>query len=497
MGWVTAGSELDVARDILAAEDMGRCIRYMRPGADDRRALINEAIVFYASTNKVYGGLDARAVEETATRYRFVDRPSGIDEHEALDFHSPYGCSKGCGDQYVRDYARMYGLRTVVFRQSCIYGTRQFGVEDQGWVAHFCLAARFSRPLTIYGNGKQVRDVLFVEDLVAAYDVIIPRGGKGLIERISRDARVPVIKHLDGICHVYVDDRADLDKALAVAMNAKTQRYGTCNTMETLLVAAGVAGEFLPRVGAALAAAGVKLRGCERTRAVLGSALPATEADWDTEYLAPILAIRVVDGLDAAIDHIERHGSHHTDSIVTEDYGRARRFLREVDSSSVMVNASTRFADGFEYGLGAEHVLVGVEVGVDVADVAPVHLRLPGLDARDGVGGEIIGEEPLVTLDGREVGLYFVEPNDYFAELALIDNEPLPELPVARRQLPVGFEDRAAALITFAQPWTDHLVGGPERAAAARADGRGHHGPGVSAVRADPCRGGRSHRQRR
>jgi glutamate-5-semialdehyde dehydrogenase len=185
-------------------------------------------------------------------------------------------------------------------------------------------------------------------------DVIIPRGGKGLIERISRDARVPVIKHLDGICHVYVDDRADLDKALAVAVNAKTQRFGTCNTLETLLVAAPVAERFLPRVGAELAAAGVELRGCERTRAVLGDALPATAEDWDTEYLGPILAIRVVDGLDAAIDHIESHGSRHTDSIVTDDYGRARRFLREVDSSSVMVNASTRFADGFEYGLGAE-----------------------------------------------------------------------------------------------------------------------------------------------
>ncbi len=188
----------------------------------------------------------------------------------------------------------------------------------------------------------------------AHIDVIIPRGGKGLIERISRDARVPVIKHLDGICHVYVDDRADLDKALAVTVNAKTQRFGTCNTLETLLVAAPVAGDFLPRVGTELMAAGVELRGCERTCAVLGGASPATEADWDTEYLAPILAIRVVDDLHAAIDHIERHGSHHTDSILTEDYGRARRFLREVDSSSVMVNASTRFADGFEYGLGAE-----------------------------------------------------------------------------------------------------------------------------------------------
>jgi glutamate-5-semialdehyde dehydrogenase len=185
-------------------------------------------------------------------------------------------------------------------------------------------------------------------------DVIIPRGGKGLIERISRDARVPVIKHLDGICHVYVDDRADLDKALAVAVNAKTQRFGTCNTMETLLVADSVAADFLPRVGSALTAAGVELRGCEQTLRLLDDARPATAADWDTEYLAPILSIRVVAGIDAAIDHIERHGSHHTDSIVTEDYGRARRFLREVDSSSVMVNASTRFADGFEYGLGAE-----------------------------------------------------------------------------------------------------------------------------------------------
>jgi len=185
-------------------------------------------------------------------------------------------------------------------------------------------------------------------------DVIIPRGGKGLIERISRDARVPVIKHLDGICHVYIDDRADLDQAFDVAMNAKTQRYGTCNTMETLLVAEAVAGDVLPRLGAALADKGVEVRGCERSLALLDRAIPATDADWDTEYLAPILSVRVVPDMDAAIDHIERHGSHHTDSIVTTDYARARRFLREVDSSSVMVNASTRFADGFEYGLGAE-----------------------------------------------------------------------------------------------------------------------------------------------
>jgi glutamate-5-semialdehyde dehydrogenase len=185
-------------------------------------------------------------------------------------------------------------------------------------------------------------------------DVIIPRGGKGLIERISRDARVPVIKHLDGICHTYIDDRADLDKAFRVSMNAKTQRYGTCNTMETLLVAEGIAAEILPRLGAALSEKGVELRGCPRTRDLLPQAIPATQEDWDTEYLAPILSIRVVPDMDAAMDHIARHSSAHTEAIITEDYTRARRFLREVDSSSVMVNASTRFADGFEYGLGAE-----------------------------------------------------------------------------------------------------------------------------------------------
>ena len=185
-------------------------------------------------------------------------------------------------------------------------------------------------------------------------DVIVPRGGKGLIERISAEARVPVIKHLDGICHVYIDEAADLDKAFAVALNAKTQRYGTCNTMETLLVAAPVAAAILPRLATAYTEHGVELRGCARTRELLPRALAATEEDWGTEYLAPILAIRVVAGIDEAMEHIARYGSQHTDAIVTEDYSRARRFLREVDSSSVMVNASTRFADGFEYGLGAE-----------------------------------------------------------------------------------------------------------------------------------------------
>ncbi|AFU98620.1 glutamate-5-semialdehyde dehydrogenase [Simiduia agarivorans] len=184
-------------------------------------------------------------------------------------------------------------------------------------------------------------------------DVIVPRGGKSLIERISRDARVPVLKHLDGICHVYIDDSADMDKAFAIAVNAKTHRYGVCNAMETLLVNQGVAFEILPRLAEAYSAKGVELRGCEKTRAVI-DALPATEEDWGTEYLAPVLSIRVVDDMAAAIDHIETYSSRHTDVIVTEDYSRAHQFLRQVDSSSVMVNASSRFADGFEYGLGAE-----------------------------------------------------------------------------------------------------------------------------------------------
>jgi glutamate-5-semialdehyde dehydrogenase len=185
-------------------------------------------------------------------------------------------------------------------------------------------------------------------------DVIVPRGGKGLIERISQDARVPVIKHLHGVCHVYIDDKADLDKAIKVAFNAKTQRYGTCNTMETLLVNQHVAEQVLPPLGKLYLDKGVELRGDEATQAILKECKAATEADWDTEYLAPILSIRVVADLSAAIDHIHLHGSGHTESIMTEDLGRARRFLAEVDASSVMVNASTRFADGFEYGLGAE-----------------------------------------------------------------------------------------------------------------------------------------------
>ena len=185
-------------------------------------------------------------------------------------------------------------------------------------------------------------------------DVIIPRGGKSLIERISQESRIPVIKHLDGVCHVYIDDHADAQKALDIAVNAKTRRYGVCNAMETLLVAAAIAPRVLPDIVSRLADLGVELRGCERTREYDAAILAADEQDWYTEYLAPILSIRIVDGLDQAIEHIGRYGSQHTDAIVSEDYGNIRAFLRRVDSSSVMVNASTGFADGFEYGLGAE-----------------------------------------------------------------------------------------------------------------------------------------------
>lgn len=192
-------------------------------------------------------------------------------------------------------------------------------------------------------------------------DVIVPRGGKGLIERITRDARVPVIKHLDGNCHVYVDEFADPAKALAIVENAKTQRYGTCNTTESLLVDATIAEARLPAIGRMLAGKGVELRACPASLAILRQAgiadaqlKEAAESDWSEEFLAPIIAIKVVDGLDAAITHINRYSSGHTEAIVSENYTRAMRFLREVDSASVMINASTRFADGFEYGLGAE-----------------------------------------------------------------------------------------------------------------------------------------------
>jgi glutamate-5-semialdehyde dehydrogenase len=210
------------------------------------------------------------------------------------------------------------------------------------------------------GEAAQVvatTDRAAVGELLAAegeVDLIIPRGGRSLIERVARDSRIPVLKHLDGICHVYIDGAADAERARAIAVNAKTHRLGVCNAMETLLIDRAVADALLPEIATAIAEHGIELRGCPSSRAIVPGMVPATEADWDTEYLGPVLAVRVVDGIDAALEHIATHGSHHTDAIVTEDWSRAQRFLREVDSASVMVNASTRFADGFEYGLGAE-----------------------------------------------------------------------------------------------------------------------------------------------
>lgn len=226
------------------------------------------------------------------------------------------------------------------------------------------IAACISRGLTDAGLPTDAVQVVETTDRAAVgamlqmaeyVDVIVPRGGKGLIEFVSKNAKMPVIKHLDGVCHVFIDESADIEKAVAIAVNAKTQRYGTCNTMETLLVAEPVAKKVLEPLSQDLRQAGVELRGCERTRKLLGpSVRPAKDSDWAEEYLAPILAVKIVDDMDAAIDHIEAWGSHHTDAIVTENVTRARAFMRAVDSSSVMVNASTRFADGFEYGLGAE-----------------------------------------------------------------------------------------------------------------------------------------------
>lgn len=214
-------------------------------------------------------------------------------------------------------------------------------------------------------------------------DLIIPRGGKGLIERVSREARIPVLKHLDGVCHVYIDDRADIDKGVVIALNAKTQRYATCNTMECLLLAESIAAATLEKLAPQLQEKGVEIRGCPRACELLPGIKTATEQDYATEYLAPVMSLKIVSGLVQAMEHIRRYGSQHTDAIVTEDFSRARRFLREVDSSSVMVNASTRFADGFEYGLGAE---IGISTD-------KLHARGPvGLEGLTSVKFVVLGD---------------------------------------------------------------------------------------------------------
>jgi glutamate-5-semialdehyde dehydrogenase len=219
-------------------------------------------------------------------------------------------------------------------------------------------------------------------------DILVPRGGKGLIERVMQESRIPMIKHLDGVCHVYIDDKADIEKAIRIADNAKTQRLGTCNTMETLLVARGIADKVLPKLARIFRDKGIELRGDDAAREIVPGMKPATEEDWYTEYLAAILAVRVVDGLDQAIEHIAVYGSQHTDAIVTEDASRAQRFLREVDSSSVIVNASTRFADGYEYGLGAE---IGISTG-------KLHARGPvGLEGLTSLKWVVFGNGEIRT----------------------------------------------------------------------------------------------------
>jgi glutamate-5-semialdehyde dehydrogenase len=237
------------------------------------------------------------------------------------------------------------GGKEALHSNQAIYSCIQQGLQQAGMIETAVQVVNTADRAAV-GHMLQMQDSI---------DVIIPRGGKSLIERIANDSRIPVIKHLDGVCHVYIDDHADRQKALDIAVNAKTRRYGVCNAMETLLVASAAAPEVLPPIVEQMIAHGVELRGCEQCCKFDGASFkPATEDDWYTEYLAPILSIRIVDGLQQAIEHINRYGSQHTDAIVSEDYSHAREFLRRVDSSSVIVNASTGFADGFEYGLGAE-----------------------------------------------------------------------------------------------------------------------------------------------
>jgi len=235
------------------------------------------------------------------------------------------------------------GGSEAIFSNQAVADCIQYGLEKVGLPSECVQVVETT-------DRDAVGELLRLKDHV---DVIIPRGGKGLIERISNDSLIPVIKHLDGICHVYIDDDADTEKAVSVTFNSKSQRYGTCNTLETLLIATSRAAEILPKLKTLFDEEGVELRGCDKTQAII-TCNAASEEDWSTEYLAPVLSIKVVADLDEAIKHINHYSSQHTESIITQDITKSRRFMREVDSASVMVNASTRFADGFEYGLGAE-----------------------------------------------------------------------------------------------------------------------------------------------
>jgi glutamate-5-semialdehyde dehydrogenase len=333
------------AADIVAARDAGQ-----DPAFVDRLTLSPSTIAAMAEGLEQIAALPDPVGEITDLKFR----PSGI---QVGMMRVPLGVVGIIYESRPNVTADAAGLCLKAGNATILRGGSEALASNQAIAACVHEGLRFSG---LPENGVQViatTDRAAVSQLVAMdrfVDVIVPRGGKSLIERVARDAKVPVLKHLDGVCHVFVDASADREMAIRIADNAKTQRYSPCNTMETLLVHADIASRVLPPLADIYRAKGVELRGCERSRALVPAMKAATEDDWYAEYLAPVLAVRIVDDLDAAIAHIAQYGSQHTDAIVTADYTAAMRFVREVDSSSVMVNASTRFADGFEYGLGAE-----------------------------------------------------------------------------------------------------------------------------------------------
>ncbi|MGZ5032489.1 MAG: glutamate-5-semialdehyde dehydrogenase [Usitatibacter sp.] len=338
------------AKDVKAARAEGRDDAFI-----DRLALTAKAIEGMAQGLREIAKLPDPVGEVTDLRFR----PSGI---QVGRMRMPLGVIAIIYESRPNVTADAGGLCLKSGNACILRGGSESMQSNQAIAA--CLAAGLKAAglpeeaiqLVATPDRAAVSELVAMEKYV---DAVVPRGGKGLIERVSKDARVPVIKHLDGVCHVYIDDRADVAKAVAIADNAKTQRYGTCNTMETLLVAQAIASKVLPKIGRIYAEKGVEMRACPESKAILDKAgiagvKDAIEEDFHSEWLAPIVSIATLPGLDEAIAHIAKYGSQHTDAIVTEDWSRAQRFLREVDSSSVMVNASTRFADGYEYGLGAE-----------------------------------------------------------------------------------------------------------------------------------------------
>jgi glutamate-5-semialdehyde dehydrogenase len=374
------GAEARAAsRRIVAAStaDKSRALRAMAAGLEQDRAALREANardLAAARESRVDQplvdrlALDDGAIDRMIEGLEQVDKlPDPVGEITDLVYR-PTGIQVGRMRVPLGVIGIIYESRpnvTVEAASLCLKSGNACILRggSEAFHSNQAIAAVIERALVAAGLPARAVQLLNTTDRAAVgellkldefVDVIVPRGGKGLIERISRESRIPVIKHLDGVCHVYVDDDADEDMAVAIAFNAKHEKYAVCNAMETLLVAESVAARVLPRLAERFAAAGVELRGCARTQSLVPTAVAATEADWREEYLGPILAVRVVAGLDEAIAHINTYGSQHTDTIVTRDYARARRFLAEVDSASVMVNASTQFADGFEYGLGAE-----------------------------------------------------------------------------------------------------------------------------------------------